>query len=623
MKKSKIKKTGRNNRPMVDSRGSIIFLGGILLICTLVYSQSLSFNFVNWDDYQNVLENPDVRDLSFDGIKEIFTSKVMDNYNPLPVFTFALEYHFFKLDPFVYHLNNILLHLLNIVLVYFLIIKIGFSRPVALFTALLFALHPMRVESVAWITERKDVLFSAFFLSSSLAFLEYRTRKNNSWIYYVLSLFLFLFALLAKIQAVSLPLALLAIDYYQKRKFNWKLLMEKVPFFVGSLSIGLLGVYFLASGDSINDKDIFSFVDRLFIGGYSYFVYLYKLFIPFPLSPLYPYPARLDWTFYVGTIASLSFLGFLFVKRKNPKYHVLIFGVLFFTVNVMFMLQILGAGQGFLADRFTYIPYIGLFVALSYYVRQWLSKHNETGLAFYGFITILGFIYSGLSYNQIKIWEDGKTLWTHVLNHYPNAVTGYKNRAQWMRDEEKNYEQALKDYSQAIRFNPEDGTAYNGRGKLYFDQGKNDLAMKDFNRALELDNSKPEIYVNRGVAHAANGNLTQALQDINNGLSLDDSFMNGYLNRSLVYFKIGQFEKAIKDYDTYLKYDPGNADIWYEKGLALRSMQRDKDALECFNRAISLQEKAIYFLERSKSLNLLGRDADAQRDVQRYNQLNR
>lgn len=620
MKKPRKKKTARANRPKVSKYGPKGLIAALLLVSFVIYAPSIQYDFVNWDDFQNVKENVNVKDLSWRGIQEIFTSTVMANYNPLPILSFAIEHHFFGMNPAVFHLNNILLHLVSVFLVFLICLRLGFSHTVAFLTAGLFALHPMRVESVVWITERKDVLYAAFFFGSMLSYLHYRRVESRKWLLYGLSLVLFAFALFSKIQAVSLPLALLALDYLEKRAWSWSVLLEKIPYFIGSLAIGLLGIYFLSEAESLDTGQTFTFVDRLFIGGFSYLVYLYKLVFPYPMSPLYPYPATLDWSFYAGTALSLALAAFLFVLRNKSDWHMLVSGFLFFTVNVVFMLQIVGAGQGFIADRFTYVPYFGLFLSASYYLHQWLQPKASSTFRFYAVGGLILFIYAIWNFSHHSIWKDGETMWTHVLEHYPKSYTAWSNRGQWRREND-NLQGALQDYSRSLQLSPDQGEIYNGRGKLYFDMGKTQLALKDFNRGVQLEKNNAELWVNRGVAFASKGQYNLALQDINRGIEVDPELPNGYLNRSLVYFKTGLYENAIKDYDKYLEFEPGNPEIWYEKGLAYRAMNKDAKAVECFNRALKLGSNPLFYLERSKSHRALGNIRQASEDMKRYNEL--
>jgi hypothetical protein len=246
----------------------------------------------------------------------MFSQHVIGNYNPLPILTFAIERKFFGLDPTIYHVNNIILHL---VCVFFCYRVLRTTQSVSIgiwFWSLMFGIHPMRVESVAWVTERKDVLFGAFFLAALWYYILY-VRTNYTKKYFYFALGLFAFSLISKIQAVSLPIAMLLVDYYFKRPLKLNLVLEKWMFFLLSLITGLVGVYFLKDQGSMDDTTAYNLVQRLFIGGYSLGVYLLKFIFPYIMSPLYPYPAVLPWEVYLGPIPVLLLAGLVYWVIKK------------------------------------------------------------------------------------------------------------------------------------------------------------------------------------------------------------------------------------------------------------------------------------------------------------------
>ncbi len=607
-------KTTSKNRQKHQKYGHLPFYLGLFVSCLLIYSPTYNYDFVNWDDFQNLVENPYVLEFNWNSVKKIFTQPVIANYNPLPIFTFSVEHHLFGLDPGVFHFNNVFLHALCSMAVFWLVKKIGLSNNIAGLSALLFAFHPMRVESVAWITERKDVLFALFFFLSAGLYLMYQDSKKKKWLLYAVSLVCFVLSLLSKIQAVSLPLALLAIEYLRHKEFKLSILWDKIPFFIGSLATGILGLYLLDKGESLDASETFSFFERLMLGGYSYLVYLYKLFIPYPMSPLYPYKADLDWSIYAGCIASILIVLFLIWKRKDKNLHYLIFGMLFFTVNIMFLLQIVGAGQGFLADRFSYVPYLGLFICVAHYLEKYLLRKKSGQTLYYGVGTAIILLSIFGVQRQLPVWKDGQSLWTHVLKFYPTSTTAYNNRAQWNRNLGRN-DLAIQDYQRSISVNAKQHEVYIGRGKMYFDQGKVNEAIKDFNEGLRIEPESEELLVNRGVVFAAQNNLEAALKDFNKALEINPSFLNAYANRSLLYFRTGQNEKALKDYDSYLSINPSQADVWYERGLALRNLNRDKEAVESFTQAINRdQSQHLFYQERARAYTDLGRQQEAAKD---------
>ena len=267
------KKSNQAARPLKVSKNIWVLIP--LLLAALVFSNSIHNDFVNWDDDVNLYENENTNGLTSENIKKIFTSTIIGNYNPLPIFSFAIEREIFGLNPSVFHFTNLALHLICIFFV-FKILMLWKLKPMwATIGAILFAIHPMRVESVAWITERKDVLFGAFFLAAIWQYMLWIRKSDKKTWRYILILALFMFSLLSKIQAVALPLALLCIDYWMERPLKIKLIIEKIPHFLLSLAIGVLGVIMLRQEGSIDGSgDIFGFVDRIFIASFSLLTYL-------------------------------------------------------------------------------------------------------------------------------------------------------------------------------------------------------------------------------------------------------------------------------------------------------------------------------------------------------------
>lgn len=594
------------------------YLAGVLILTFIAFIPALTNDFVNWDDDYNLANNTNTALLTWENIKNIFSEPVIGNYNPLPILTFAIERSIFGLDPTIYHVNNVLLHLICVFFIYRIFRSLNLNAMVSGLGALLFGIHPMRVESVAWVTERKDVLFGAFFLAALWFYIQY-VKTGYIKKYFYAALGLFFVALFAKIQAVSLPLTMLLVDYYFKRPLQLKLVFEKWAFFLLSLLIGLVGIYFLKDQGSINDDTTYSFIERLMIGGYSLAVYLAKFIFPYYMSPLYPYPAELPvQVYFIGPLAALGILGFSFLAFKKD-WKPYLFGILFFLFNVMFVLQVVGAGQGYLADRFTYIPYAGLIFIVAYALQYFLKEKAQAGkIALYGLGGLMA-LYLFMTWKQNQIWTNSDTLWTHVLKSSERTPLPYRNRANYRRDQGRT-EEALLDYDAAIKIKP-DGALYNSRAKLYFNQKKYQEALDDYNRAIAMDSTEGEYFINRGAVFALANNMQLALADFNKGLQLTPDHANGYKNRSLVFQTLGQWENAISDISIYLKMHPEDADLWYERGRLKNVQNKGNEAIQDLDRAIQLNNKqGLYYYEKMKSLLLMGQTASARQLLNTVNQ---
>ncbi|MFN0013083.1 MAG: tetratricopeptide repeat protein [Saprospiraceae bacterium] len=606
------------------------------------YLPTLSHKLVNWDDDPNITENPNLIHIDGQSLRNIFDiekGEVIGNYNPLPIFTFYLEkWAAGEINTTLIHFNNLVLHLLTIFFAMRLLMHIGIGVGGAFIGGLLFGIHPMRVESVAWATERKDVLFAVFFFAALMYYVRWiKTEDSGKRLtMYIGMIVLALLSGLSKVQAVTLPLSMLALDYYFRRPLTLKLILEKTPFWLISMAIGLINLYTLKkAGSTEDDITNFNFLDRLCIGAYSFCVYLYKLILPYPMSPLYPYPRPLPiWVYLSPILFAAVWYGVYRLWKADKRMWV--FGILFFFFNVMFLLQVLGAGQGFLADRFTYVPYFGFFAIAAWLYHTRTTENPDSRGTLNVVAGIVFTIFAVWTVRQIGIWENGGTLWTHVMKYEDDKNSlPYWNRGQYLRSQ-GNYDAALADYTKAITIEPKNAELTNSRGKTYFDMamgGKfkgreaelTQKAIDDFNEGLKKVTIKPktrsEMLINRGAAMASMGRLDDALRDLNEGISIQPGNKNGYLNRSLVYFTQQKYSLAINDYSEYLKLDPYAANIWYERGMLRRTLNVPKEALADLNRAILLDPNlGVAYIERARVHAILGDKNSARMDYQRAQQ---
>lgn len=584
-------------RPSPGTTKEWVYLAPALLLLFTVFGQTLGFDFVNWDDDVNVLENHAVTTIDW---RAIWTETVIGNYNPLSISTFALEYALVGESARLYHFNNLLLHAVCVALVYVLGRRLRLTPPAAGLLAALFAIHPMRVESVAWVTERKDVLFGAFYFGALLVYERGRqSGRAGSWHWGVAALFAL--SLLAKIQAVSLPLSLICIDYLRQREVRMREVLAKAPYFLMSLAVGLAGIYFLGRDGSLTEATDYSLFDRLAVGAYAYVVYLVKAIAPYAHSALYPYPSQLPLQAYLSLPLTLAVAGAMVIAWRKEQVAVT-FALAFFSVNVVFMLQVLGAGQGFLADRFTYVGYFGLFWGLAYAAQRLrergIGKPFQVGVAVYVLLLTL------LAYRYTGVWADGDKLWAHVAEQHPGASTAYGNRGLWLRERGQAAE-AMALFTRAIEVDPTAGTYLNSRGKLHFDEGRTAEAIADYTLGLEREPELSELLINRGAAFAKTGHYAAAEADLNRGLELEPDNFNGYLNRSLLYYTMGRMNEALGDYGVMLEMRPERHDLWHERGSILLDAGRTEDGRADIERAIRSAGRGS--VEASRYRESLGR----------------
>jgi len=606
-----------------QSRENLLFLSAVLIITFMVYLPSLQNGFVNWDDQINIYENPHITNITgwksfLENVKGMFTTHVMGNYNPLSILSFAFEKMFYGLDrPELMHLNNIILHLVCVLLVFRIALALGLKLIPAAFCALLFGIHPMRVESVAWITERKDVLFGSFYLLALYYYIK-SVRITFRKRYSLLILLSFTLALLSKIQAVILPLSMLLVDYYFDRKLSLKLLYEKWLYFLLSLATGILGIYFLRVDGGIASTGFLSF-ERIFIGAYSYIVYIIKSVVPYQLVPVYSYPAQITWIYYASIVPVLSILGLLYyLFRKEKK--ILVFGLLFFTFNIMFLLQILGAGQGFIADRFTYIAYLGLFLVYAYGFQLALERYGKYRAFIYPVVVLVLCVYGSINFAQNRIWQNGETLWTYVLKHNPSTALVWENRASFYMEAGR-IEEALHDFTKAIDVKPDNAIAYYSRGNLYqyyteASPGTLRLALQDYSKAIQFSPETADYFVQRGIVFFKLRMFKNALQDLNTAERLGPANKDIYSYRSLTYINLGRYDKAQPDLERYLRLDPYEPVMWSNLGVLARKKKQYATSINAFNKAIQLAPDTLdYYYKRSQTYYEMGDIQQARNDL--------
>jgi tetratricopeptide (TPR) repeat protein len=624
----------------------------------LVLKNCLSLGFVDWDDTDTILNNdtlaPFSRIWKWQNVLVLFKTHVLGAYIPLPVFSFAIEKYFFAHDPLkhatIFHATNLILHTICTFIVYCILSKMLKNRYAVLFGALLFGIHPMRIESVAWVTERKDVLYGVFFLMAVYSFIRYiqSTDKKIQW--YILTIVCSIFSYFSKIQAVTLPLTFIVIDFYFSR--DWYkpkiLIIEKLPWWVLSILFGCINIFFLQKTGTLQSDESnlnYGFIGDLSIGAYSYAVYLYKLILPYPLSPLYPYPIKLNVLFY-GALILLPVILFLIIKWAWTRKHIsLITGIAFFTFNVMFMLQIVQAGQCFLADRYTYIAYFGLFFLAAKAIEWILSEKPALTTITYAGMFIYIVALSFLSNTQIKIWKNTGTLWEHTLTLYPENYIPWSNAANYYNGK-GDLLKAINYYKKALPLQTEKEKAYNNLSKSYTDyalsfnntdpsqQAKKkellDSALTYFNKGYAIDSAKgsknklltAKLLINRGVCKAGLGLYDDAIIDIQQGLYVDSLNKKGWNNLAVIYIMSNQNEAAIKSLNALIRMEPYNGDMYLERGVCKARLSLFNDALIDINKAISLNNNsATYYLERAKINKIIGNNKESVSDAMRAKEL--
>lgn len=548
-----------------NPRKPLYYILGVLLITLVLYMPSLFNDFiVNWDDGGYIQEHELVHELNAQNIATIFNPATFykGNYHPLTTFFYAVEYALVGEHAFLYHLNNLLFHLLNVLLVFIFVRRLSNRIELAAFVALFFGIHPMHVESVAWISERKDVLYTFFFLLSALFYMDYLQKAEHKVRNFSLAILWFFLSLLSKSAAVALPGVLLLIDFMIKRKFHWKLIVDKLPFIALSLMFGILAVKSQGNQGAIQDLGpLYSPFERIFLVCNNIVMYIYKLFVPLDLAAMYPYPPRVEGNipviFYISGGIVLAFtMLFIATLNRGRQY---VFGILFFLVTIALVLQALPVGGAIMAERYTYVPYIGLFFILGWmYTNAWQSAKavwKKITPLLHVLVIAFAILCFSLSWQRIAEWKNGEVLFTALTKTYPNLPFGYNNRGYLYYHWLKNNEKADADFSKAISLDSTYYQALGNRGVLYYNTQRYEEAIRDFTRALRY---KPD----------------------------EEGSMIGRAN---TYSTILKYDLALPDYNAYLLLKPDDTKAWMWRGIALFNLNRTDEAMVDFEKAHSLQ----------------------------------
>ncbi|HAM52735.1 MAG TPA: hypothetical protein DCP92_19325 [Nitrospiraceae bacterium] len=563
--------------------------GSVSLLTFIVYLASLHNEFVNWDDDVYILDNPHIRSINIAFFKWAFFDFYASNWHPLTWITHALDYAAWGLNPLGHHLTNIILHSLNTFVVVLLIIGLIealkeriVANEISLFhdertilivggiTGILFGLHPLHVESVAWIAERKDLLCALFFLLSITAYTKYVGNLNNNVVqkptlvfsnkHYLLSLAFFVLALLSKPMAVSLPLVLLILDRYPFKRIEslktfQSMLAEKLPFIVFSLVSAILTVLAQKSGGAMGLTESMPFAARISVAANSLVAYLWKMILPLTLIPFYPYPRNVSPLSLANLLSIFIVTGITVICSVYAKRHKLWLSLWgYYVVTLLPVLGMVQVGRQSMADRYTYLPSLGPFLIIGLVAAWGLVKTNRlkrgklivkllgTSMAIFVVVSM-----TYLTFKQIGIWKDSISLWSYVIDKRTDFSIAYNNRGNAFA-KMGSFDKAIADYDEAIALNRSYYDAYNNRGVAFAKLDQIEKAIAEFDKAIALNPSDYRAYGNRGLAFDSMGEFDKAIADFDKAIALNQNDANSLVNRGLVHLKVRQVGLAISDF---------------------------------------------------------------------------
>ena len=565
-----------------------------LLVAAIVvaYSKIFHAGFISWDDYEYVVHNKDIRGFSAGNIVAWFSKFYIGNYHPLTICSYAFDYLFGGAQPLVYHLTNILLHTGNAIILYFFINRLLArteragqpNKSVGLFVALLFALHPVQTESVSWVAERKTLLCAFFYLMALFQYVGYVAAPSFKKMAVVI--LLGLAAMLSKGIGVALPLSLIAVDIWLARDLrNKKVWLEKLPLLFIAVVIGIIAINAQAAEKALGMHAEHNMLNTLLFAADAYVQYIVHLFVPVKLSVIYPYPLEVGVPEYLCLVVAIDILA-LAVIAYRKKWYILCGAIVFYTVNIVFVLQFIQFGECLMADRYLYIAGIGVIFPAVYYLFIGLQKASKQFAAIV-VISAIALALLTMTFFRNDIWLSDLDFFTSILNTFPNS--------------------SVAQYSV---------------GALYTRMGEYDVAETHLNKAVQIDPNNYKAWYDKGALHLRQGRVEDALDALNKCIAIKE-YSKAYFSRAMLYVGTGKPALAIADADRVLADQPQNARAYYVKADCLEQQGNVQAALDNYTEAITYEgTEPLFLIRRGLALAKLNRNKEALADLDNAVSLN-
>ncbi len=606
-------KEGAAREPGTHRDGWALVL--VVLITVLVYIPSLNNGFVNWDDSEFIVKNLHIRHLDFASIRWMLNAFYCSNWIPLTWFSLALNFWMGGLDPRIYHLTNLILHALNTGLVFLVcrrILNLAGNRKetegnpgrgrnevkAAFLAALLFGIHPLHVESVAWATERKDVLCGFLYLGGLLLYLDYASSARGKGLRLAACLGLFSLALVSKPMAVSFPLVLFLLDFWPLGRFSKegaKVYLEKIPFFIASLLCGWLTVLSQFKGEAVLKTQDIPLGIRVMNAFHSLVFYVEKMIFPSGLAAFYPITEKTK-AFSAGQLLCVGlavlWAGICLYWLKRRPY--LAAGSLYYFITLLPVLGILQAGFQTSADRYTYLPSLGPFLLFAYLAVFILSKRR------FLFPILAAGLTAGLGYGtflQSATWKDSIALWENAVRvHSETSVITYSELGNAYQDA-GHYDEAIRAFDQAIAADPAPSAPYDSKGTCLFSKGLAEDAAAWFKTSIEKDPKNAIPHSNLSKVYQKSGNYDEALAEAQKAVQLDPDLASAYNNLGVSYWYLKQPEKSFAAYQKAVSLDPDNQSYLVNLANLYAQGGNYAEAAKLYQEGISADpNEVIYYL---------------------------
>lgn len=544
----------------------------------LWWNPILKLSFVNWDDPTYITANESLKNLRWN---ELITQTFAGNFHPLTMISLGMDYWLAGLKPESFHRTNLILHVLNTLLFYILILNI-FNKPyVAFAVSILFGVHPLHVESVAWISERKDVLYIFFWLSAAIAWIKF--IDSNKATFYSLAIVLFILACLSKAMAVTWVPVMLILYYYRNKQIHKKLIFALTPFAIIAIITGIIAIY--AQGEALNKMEI-PFFDRFIILNYGLWFYIIKTFIPINLSAFYPYPDTIPMEWY--NLPLLTGIAAILLYKYKNKYPFLALGILLFVSMIAPVIQLLPVGEAMVADRYSYGAALGLgLIPVGILYAIYTLKPQLKPILIALFLIWAAYL-SWDSRNTISVWSNSITLYENVLKLYPDYSTGHVNMGNALRDK-NDYAGAEKSYWKAIVADPNNDLPWNNLGILYSFKNQPYKSIFYYGKAAERRPDFPVNDYNIATAWFNMGKTNPARIAVEKSLKIDPNYPEALHLYGVILQQEKQFDKSIEILQKAITAQPNNERILTDLGNTFFFSGNTDLAISWFQKSIDLK----------------------------------
>ncbi len=545
MSKIKAKQPNQNIYLKTSNKYRTLFFIFILISITCFTFSNIGKNqFVGWDDIVYVTGNKTLKLTTDNVLHSFFKGEPHGMYVPLTALSFSINHYFSGMKPATYLYTNLFLHLLTVIFCFIFIRKLIKNELITFFSTLLFAIHPAQAEVVAYTAGRRDVLYALFFMISLIFYLNY-IQQNFKKKELIFSILFFTLSLLAKPQALLMPVILLAIDKINSRNLISKqVLFEKIIFIALCLLFGIISIIVKQSSEGFaisREAMEVPFYARIIYAFYVLILYSINYFIPYNLSLIHPYPANGIPIFaWLSPILVIAIIGWISIKffKKHTVYN---WGIIFYILTIALMLQIFPNSYGLLNDHYLYIPIIGISIFITSLLFEKIKNRTLPVVIF----SIYALVFITISRQRVDVFKNGISVFSDVIKSYPQSHVAYNNRGSIYFDK-NNFDLALKDFTESIKTNPENPYAYNNRAVIYLSFGKINEAMNDLNTAIKQRPDYADTYSNRGVAKGMMMDKT-AIDDHNKAIMLQPNEGKYYYNRGAYFLQFGDKTSGCMD----------------------------------------------------------------------------